>query len=346
VPQTHLQPRTGAVIDLARQEALVAEQPGLGAVGDRRWAIWWARLGLTVAVAAMLPIIRMGLSDWQGREMLLMSVLGVGFVLVLFLTWAHEAIAQIDRVPRTRAVRVAMTFGASCVAVGVFLLGTQADPTHARSKVAHVPRALWPLDHGAGRSAIHDDHVGLLPRFSAKLSGAAQAPVSLVFLGSGTDLLEVFAGAGWHVADRVTPRTALRAFACGVLNRPYVSAPVLPVFLDGKLHDLAFQRTDEDGSSRRRHHARWWLTDFTCDGRQVWVATASFDAGVGIGRLFPVPIHHIDPDIDAERDYIVRSVVAAGRVRVTQQVRVTEPMHGKNAAGDRFFTQGIAFVLA
>jgi hypothetical protein len=33
-------------------------------------------------------------------------------------------------------------------------------------------------------------------------------------------------------------------------------------------------------------------------------------------------------------------------VQVTQEVQVTEPMTGKNAAGDRFFTQGTAFVLA
>ena len=346
MPQIHLQPRTGAVIDSARQVAVTAEQPDFAAVSDRRWRIWWARLGLTAAAAAMLPIIRAGLSDWEGREMLLMSALGAAFVLVLFLTWAHEAIIRIDRMPRTRIVRAAMTFGASCVALGVFLLGAQADPAHARIKVAPLPRALWPLCHGVGRCAIHHDHLGLLPRFSAKLSGAAQAPVSLVFLGSGTDLLEVFAAAGWHIADRVTPRTALRAFACGVLNRPYASAPVLPVFLDGKLHDVAFQRHDDIGTSRCRHHARWWLTDFTCDGKQIWVATASFDAGVGIGRLFPLPIHHIHPDIDAERDYIVGSLTATRRVEVTQRVRVTEPMTGRNAAGDRFFTQGTALVLA
>jgi LssY C-terminus len=241
---------------------------------------------------------------------------------------------------------VAMTFGASCVAVGIFLLGVQADPVHASSKVAHRPRPLWPLHDGSGRPGIHHDHVGLLPRFSGKLSGAPQAPISLVFLGSGASLLEVFTQAGWNVADRVTPRTALRAFACGVLNKPYQSAPVLPVFLDGKLHDLAFQKQGEGETSRRRHHARWWLTDFTCDGEQVWVATASFDAGVGIGRLIPLPIHHIDPDIDAERDYIVDSLIAQGRVSVSQQVRVTEPMRGKNAAGDTFFTDGTALILA
>ena len=109
---------------------------------------------------------------------------------------------------------------------------------------------------------------------------------------------------------------------------------------------MAFQQTTPGGSSRRRHHARFWLTDFTCEGKQVWVATASYDAGVGIGRLFPMPIHHIDPDIDAERDYIARSLTATGRVRVTQEIRVTEPMTGRNAAGDRFYTQGMAFVLA
>jgi len=109
---------------------------------------------------------------------------------------------------------------------------------------------------------------------------------------------------------------------------------------------VAFQRTDEGGSSRRRHHARWWLTDFTCEGRQVWAATASYDTGVGMGRLLPLPIHHIDPDIDAERDYIVRSLTASGPVRVIQEVRVTQPMRGRNAAGDHFYTQGMAFVLA
>lgn len=344
--QIHLQPRIGAVTYSDQQAALIAEQPAVGAVGERRWPIWWARLALTAAAAAAFPLLRAAFSDWQSREMLLMSALGMGFVLILFLTWAHEGITKVSRVPRMRIVRLAMTFGASCVAVGIFLLGAQADPAHARTKVAHLPRALWPLRHGAGRSAIHQDHVGLLPRFSAKLSGASQAPVGLVFLGSGTDLLEVFAAAGWRVADRVTPRTAVRAFTCGVLNRPYVSAPVLPVFLDGSLHDLAFQKHDDGGTSRCRHHVRWWLTDFTCDGKQVWVATASFDAGVGIGRLVPLPIHHIHPDIDAERDYVARSVTATRRVEVTQHVQVTEPMTGRNAAGDRFFTQGMALVLA
>jgi hypothetical protein len=278
--------------------------------------------------------------------MLLMSGLTGTVLLVLFLIWAHQAIYKAGKTPRTRAARAVMTLGASCAAIGIFLAGTQADAVHAHTKAVHAPRLLLPLIDGAGRLGIHHDQLGLLPRFSAKMTGATQAPVSLIFLGSGAQLLEVFGSARWHAADRVTVGTAFRAFGRGVLNRPYPTAPVFPSFLNGKLHDVAFQRTDDGGSSRRRHHVRWWLTDFACEGRQVWVATASYDAGVGVGRIFPTPIHHIDPDIDAERDYIVRSLTAGGRLRVTQEVRITQPMAGRNSAGDRFYTQGMAFVLA
>jgi hypothetical protein len=59
-----------------------------------------------------------------------------------------------------------------------------------------------------------------------------------------------------------------------------------------------------------------------------------------------MPIHHIHPDIDAERDHIVRSLTGTGRVELTQEIQVTEPMVGRNAAGDRFFTSGAACVLA
>jgi hypothetical protein len=345
VPHTSFRPSTGA--EKHMKSSLPSGSCDLAAAPpDRRWPIWSARLALYTGLLAVIPLLRSQLSQPEGRETLVMSALAVVLLLTLFLLWAHNAVGRLDWIPRTRIVRRIATFGASCVAVGIFLHGAQADPVRARSKTALLPKALWPLKHGLGRLAIHHEHVGLLPRFSAKLDGASMAPVSIVFLGSGTELLDTFAAAEWNVADRVTVETALRAFARGVMNRPYPCAPVFPVFLDGKLHDVAFQKHEEGDSSRRRHHARWWLTDFVVEGKQVWVATASFDAGVGISRLVPIPIHHIHPDIDAERDYIVDSLIGTCRVELTQEIQVTEPMIGRNAAGDRFFTSGTACVLA
>jgi hypothetical protein len=325
---------------------LAADELALGALPERRWPLWFGRLGLLSVMGATVFALVEAMGNVTGRESLTMSVLAIAVLVIIFLMWAHETINLEGKEPRTRLMRAALTVGASCVSVGVFLIGAQADAIHVHTKAQQASRPLPGVLHAVTGLAIHVDHVDSLPRFSARMTGASQAPIGLIFLGSGGELLEAFTQAGWHVAERITPRTALRAFGRGVMNRPYHSAPVFPSFLEGKLHDVAFQQTSPGGSSRRRHHARWWLTDLTCEGEQVWVATASYDAGVGVGRLFPTPIHHIDPDIDAERDYIARSLTATGYVRLTQEVRVTEPMAGRNAAGDRFFTQGLAFVLA
>jgi hypothetical protein len=349
VPQILLRPRSEPPTYSAGVSPVAAEvaaQAFPHAFPQRRWRLWIARFGLLALLAAAIYLLQDALGNAEGREFLAMSTLAIGSVAILFFMWAHETINKARKEPRTRIMRASLTAAASCVSVWLFLKGAQADPVHVRTKARHRCRLLpGVLDDAAGL-AIHNEHVASLPRFSARMTGASQAPISLVFLGSGHDLMDAFAEAGWHAAERITLRSAFRAFGRGVMNRPYHCAPVFPSFLDGKLHDVAFQQTTPGGSSRRRHHARWWLTDFTCEGKQVWVATASYDAGVGVGRLLPVPIHHIHPDIDTERDYIARSLAAGGRMRVTQEVRVTQPMTGRNAAGDRFYTQGIAFVVS
>ena len=345
MPQIYLRPRSGP----CTYSKVAPSGAGEVAPGDvlvRRWPLWLGRFSLLASIGAAAFVLVESMENVAGRESLTMSVLAICVLAIVFLMWAHETINLGGKEPRTKVMKAALTVGASCVSIGTFLIGTQADPVHVLTK-AHPESRVLPgvLDAGEGL-AIHDDHVDSLPRFTSRMTGASQAPIGLVFLGNGCELLEVFADAGWHAAERITPRTALRAFGRGVMNRPYHCAPVFPSFLEGRLNDVAFQQTTPGGSSRRRHHARWWLTNLTCEGKQVWVATASYDASVGVGKLFPTPIHHINPDIDTERDYIIASLTATGRVKVTQEVRVTEPMAGRNAAGDRFYTQGMAFVLA
>ena len=345
MPQIYLRPRSGP-------RAYVQSAPpaggelALGGFSDRRWPLWIARVGFWAFLASIPFFLYQALGDVEGRELVSMIVLVIGALSILFFMWADETINKAKKEPRTCVMRAAMNTCASCMTIWTFMTGSQADPVHVHTKKRPISCALpGVLDEVAGLG-IHDDHQDSLPRFTARMSGTSQAPIGLIFLGSGPELMEAFSAAGWHAAERITPRSALRAFGRGVMNRPYHCAPVFPSFLDGRLNDVAFQQTTPGGSSRRRHHARFWLTHFTCEGKQVWVATASYDAGVGIGRLFPMPIHHIDPDIDAERDYIVRSLTAAGPLRLTQEIRVTDPMSGRNSAGDRFYTQGMAFVLA
>ncbi|WP_427135609.1 LssY C-terminal domain-containing protein [Pseudarthrobacter sp. S9] len=76
-------------------------------------------------------------------------------------------------------------------------------------------------------------------------------------------------------------------------------------------------------------------------GLPVWVATARFDRGIGIGTKSGLPTHHIVPDVDAERAYILQSL----QVAQPHFVRVVDAQLGHNATGDGFFTDGQAAVL-
>ena len=54
----------------------------------------------------------------------------------------------------------------------------------------------------------------------------------------------------------------------------------------------------------------------------------------------PLPTHHFDPNVDAERTYILNSL---GTTHLTF-VKIVPPQLGHNASGDSFFTDGQAAV--
>ena len=167
----------------------------------------------------------------------------------------------------------------------------------------------------------------------------------MIFIGSREQLTDAFEAAGWEVADQAAFVTVMRAAVAAALDQRYPTAPVTPTFLGGEVQDLAFEEETDPPTARVRHHTRFWVTNRTADGVPVWVATASFDEGIQIGSAIHVPTHRIAPDIDEERDYIVRDLVATGRVVESERVRVSRPVSGTNTQGDEWYTEGMAAVL-
>ena len=72
----------------------------------------------------------------------------------------------------------------------------------------------------------------------------------------------------------------------------------------------------------------------------MWVATASLDTGIGVGSKVPLPTHHFDPNVDAERTYLLNSLGTTH----SPFVKIVPPQLGHNASGDSFFTDGQAAV--
>ncbi|MBZ9894099.1 hypothetical protein FJ959_21665 [Mesorhizobium sp. B2-2-4] len=168
-------------------------------------------------------------------------------------------------------------------------------------------------------------------------------PINVGLIGTQKEVVHAFAVAGWDTADAVTLRTAIDIGESVLFSRPYPDAPVSRLLFEGRAQDLAFEKP-VGGSADRRHHVRFWQTDATGDdGRPLWLGSASFDRGVGLSHDTGAITHHIGPDIDAERDFLIQDLTAAGMLISTSDLEgIGATTHGRNGGGDPYFTDGKA----
>ena len=185
---------------------------------------------------------------------------------------------------------------------------------------------------------IDETTVQKLPLYSETLTGSRMEPINFIYAGSEEQIVTTFLTHGWYRADPSTLSNTLKALAVGFQGRQYLTAPVTPSYLNFKPENIAFEQSTATHSLKQRHHTRLWRTNLALpDGRPIWVATASFDEGVEFAGSAKLPTHHIDPNIDAERAYIIKSLGLQ-----SNPIAVVQPQLGKNASGDSFFTDGKA----
>lgn len=155
--------------------------------------------------------------------------------------------------------------------------------------------------------------------------------------------------AGWTEARKPSPAALGDALWALIVNRPDPNAPVTPYFWNGQPNDLAFERPVASAGSDlgpvRRHHVRLWDTKATLpDGAGLWVAAASFDDGLDRNLL-----HHIAPDLDAERDLLAADLAFDPAGALVRAVALPSlgggPLRGISVAGDPWFTDGKLRVL-
>jgi len=190
----------------------------------------------------------------------------------------------------------------------------------------------------------HYEHLpamATLPTFTRAPNGLPGDPLNVALIGSEADVLRAFAVAHWHPADPITLRSSLEIAESVALHRADPDAPVSNLILFGRHQDLAFE-LDVGGSARERNHVRFWRTEIRAEGdRPVWVGAATFDRGVGLSHTTGQITHHIAPDIDAERDTLIRDLEQAGAVTKLFYVTGVGPtVNGRNGGGDRWFTDG------
>lgn len=194
----------------------------------------------------------------------------------------------------------------------------------------------------------HEHQKGLAdkPMVTRTAQGIPGDPINVGLIGDRRDVLCAMNASGWLPADPVTLRSSIAIAGSVLLDRSYKDAPVSNLFYLGRREDLAFEKP-AGTSADRRHHVRFWkVLDEGQEKRPVWLGAVTFDKGVGVSHFTGAITHHIDADVDAERDLLAADIEGAGMATAKYQVTgVGLTLTGRNGGGDPYYTDGEVWLL-
>ena len=202
--------------------------------------------------------------------------------------------------------------------------------------VAYLVLPLDWMQYAYRHPAIND-----APGITHTSTGIPGDPINVGLVGSEIDLNRAMRSAGWHPADSITLKSSIRIVADTVLKREYDDAPVSSLYLWGRKQDLAFEQPFKDGP-RQRHHVRFWRSSkLDVDQNPMWFGAVTFDTRVGLSHTTGEITHHIDPDIDRERNKLVDDLRQASQLKNFYWIDGFQAKReGKNGGGDPFHTDG------
>jgi hypothetical protein len=191
----------------------------------------------------------------------------------------------------------------------------------------------------------HEPRLSHLAMLTSTAQGIPGDPINVGLLGSREDVVSAFHIAGWYPADPITLRTSLEIVGSVLFDRPYRDAPVSPLIFEGRREDLAFEKPDGISADRRQHVRLWLVLASGTDASPVWLGSATFDKGVTLSRDTGQVTHKIAPNVDEERDQLVRGLNQAQMVTSIYQMRGIGPtLNGRNGEGDPYYSDGEVWV--
>jgi hypothetical protein len=183
-----------------------------------------------------------------------------------------------------------------------------------------------------------------VPQRTTTLKSADADLTNLVFLGSKEQVESAFHEAGWHHSDVSSRHSFMKNFYALLNNSGYQQQPMLTQLMNGRPQNMNWQKNLN--SYGRRDHLRIWEWMPEGGAEPVWVSSSTHDTGVVFSMKYKAFVHHISPDIDNERETVIRDLNFAGCVKSVNYV----PRPGmvtltQNATGDLVRTDGSIAVV-
>jgi LssY C-terminus len=186
-----------------------------------------------------------------------------------------------------------------------------------------------------------------LPRRVSDHGGKLGDMVNVVLIGYKDQVLDVFKAAGWVEVDSSVEGTVLSALSDTLARKDYLTMPMSKLYLFGRSQDYGLVHAQAVKVAKSRHHLRLWKSTYEVDGRPVWCVAATHDIGFERDKRFKIlPTHKIDPNVDAEREYVNETLSSTGFVAESAHIKPSQPVtDASTASGEQFHSDGQELVV-
>ena len=199
------------------------------------------------------------------------------------------------------------------------------------------------LQHSQQPSSDLDTVMDYLPPRVFNAEGREGDMLNLVLVGQREDLEKSFERAGWVTTDKWNPIFVWHLFLHGTRD---ATMPMARFFLFGRVQDYSYALPEPGSIVSRRHHLRLWKTDHTLDGTPIWVGSATHDVAIEIAKRGRLIDHRIDPNVDAERDFVGIDLTNTSTISRQEYLQSADPVfQAETVFGQTYYSDSKVLLL-
>jgi hypothetical protein len=188
--------------------------------------------------------------------------------------------------------------------------------------------------------------ISKIPRRNGDKDGNPGDMVNFLIIGSEPGMQRAFELAGWVKVDRTKKDAVLHGILSSISKESYVQMPMSELYLFGRPQDYGFAHAEPLVVVAQRHHLRIWKVPFQVNGQTVWAGAATHDIGFERDKRNNGVTHKIDANIDAERDYVGKTLSETGLVAERASFLPSDALtEAKTATGGSFHSNGKILIL-
>jgi hypothetical protein len=212
---------------------------------------------------------------------------------------------------------------------------------------AHI-EGDWQV-HSAGLSGSPEttpslsEIISMLPPRVLNGQGREGDMMNLIFVAREDEFRRAFASAGWVEPDKMRGTLFWHLIW---QRRHYARLPMDTFYAFGRRQDMSYSLPDPTCILTRRHHVRIWKTDYEVNGVPVWVGAATHDVALEFAMHGLWMTHRIDPDVDAEREFIAQDLMKTDLVTREEYLPSAVPIfEARTTTGEPFHTDSRVLML-